>query len=386
MMVSLDFSSAFDCVVHSKLLNRLQDEFGVSGRCLDWLRSYLEDRSQYASMKEQSEITSLKTGVPQGSVLGPLLFSVYTSPLSRLIASNDLSCHSYADDTTIYFCLKGDMTQKLNVLNKCTSEVKTWLMFQGLLLNSSKSELMVTGTTSQVKHFSEAHEVVSIADSPIVPSSTLRLLGGTFDPNFNFNAHVNNICTSVNIQLRALKHIRKSLDQATANTGATCIIGSRLDYCNSLLAGISNYNLKRLQRLQTHAAKIVLNDYKTAHNRLLSDLHWLPVAQRIDYKISLLTFKAIVAGEPKYISDMLHSYNPARSLRSSRQFLLDQPLSKSALHDRAFSILGPKTFNKLPLDVRRLAFANSVENGQTSFSTFKKQLKTCLFSAAMSDQ
>ena len=111
IMVSLDLSFAFDYVVHSKLLNRLQDEFGVSGRCLDWLRSYLEDRSQYVSMKDvKSEITSLKTGVPHGSVLGPLLFSVYTSPLSRLIASNDFSCHSYADHTTIYFCLKGDMT------------------------------------------------------------------------------------------------------------------------------------------------------------------------------------------------------------------------------------------------------------------------------------
>ena len=384
MLVSLDLSSAFDCVIHSKLLNRLHEEFGVSGRCLDWLRSYLEDRSQYVSMRDvNSDVTSLTTGVPQGSVLGPLLFSVYTSPLSRLITSNDFSCHSYADDTTIYFCLKGDLTQKLNILKKCTSEVKTWLMFQGLLLNSSKSEVMVTGTTAQVKHFSEAHETVSIADSAVVPSATLKLLGVTFDPNFNFNVHVNNICTSVNIQLRALKHIRKFLDQATANTVATCIIGSRLDYCNSLLAGITNYNLKRLQRLQTHAAKIVLNDYKTAHDRLLSDLHWLPVAQRIDYKISLLTFKAIFIGEPKYLSDMLHLYNPVRSLRSSGQFLLDQPASKSALHDRAFSILGPKTFNKLPLDLRSLAFADSVEIGQ-SISTFKKQLKTCLFSAAMS--
>jgi len=140
---------------------------------------------------------------------------------------------------------------------------------------------------------------------------------------------------------------------------ATSIIGSRLDYCNALLAGNTTYNLQRLQRLQTYAAKIVLKDYKHAQTRQLTDLHWLPIPLRIQYKTSLLAFKSVHNGNPKYISDMLLTYSPSRTLRSSSQFLLEVPKTKSALHDRAFSVFAPKTFNSLTDELRKMAFDHS---------------------------
>jgi len=128
-----------------------------------------------------------------------------------------------------------------------------------------------------VKRSTSLNTSISIAGEGIQPSKKLKLLGVTFDASLNFNDHVTNTCRSVNFQLKALKHIRKYLDQKTANIVACSIVGSRLDYCNSLMAGITCYNMKRLQRLQIHAAKIVYNDYKNAQSRFISELHWLPI-------------------------------------------------------------------------------------------------------------
>ena len=204
------------------------------------------------------------------------------------------------------------------------------------------------------------------------------------DSNFNFNEHVTNTCKSVNIQLQALKHIRKFLDQNAANTVASAIIGSRLDYCNSVFTGITNYNINRLQRVQNRAAKIVLNDYtcKNVQNRILNDLHWLPIPQRIEYKILLLTYKTLLHGQPNYLFNILHSYNPARSLRSSTQFLLEVPQTKTALQDRA---VAPKLFNELPIDLRKFSFQHHFNDSKLNSITtvFKNNLKTFLYKKAM---
>lgn len=387
MLISLDLSSAFDCVIHTKLLDRLHDDFGIDGICLKWLKSYLHNRSQYVSlMNARSPTILLQTGVPQGSVLAPLLFSSYVSPISRLASQHNLSCHSYADDTTIYFPLgcNTDIETKLNALNICTTDLKNWLMFQGLMLNPNKTDAIVTGTKQQVHRTDTQTSSIKIADVDIEPSDSLKLLGVTYDSNLTFNAHINNLCKSVNIQLRSLKHIRKYLDQPTANIVATSIVASRLDYCNALLPGITQYNMKRLQNLQTHAAKIVTKNYQKHQCNLLKELHWLPVRHRIEYKISLITFKALNTNNPKYLKELLNPYIPQKSLRSSSQFLLQVPTSKSALHDRAYAVVGPTTFNSLPIHLRQFAFDSESNINSALTGTFKKQLKTHLFSKYLS--
>ena len=378
LLLSLDLSAAFDCVIHTKLLDRLSDEFGIRGKPLDWLKSYLSERSQYVFFNEtKSSILPVKLGVPQGSVLGPLLFSIYTCPITRLVANYGFSCHSYADDTTIYFSLEGNISDKLNQLNNCTIALRTWLLFHGLQLNPIKSEVLIVGTNAQVKRFNSLNTQIAVANNKIEPKNSLKLLGVTFDAKLDFNQHVSSISKSINYQLRAFRHIRKFLDVRSANIVASAIIGSRLDYCNAILTGITGYNMNRLQRLQIYAAKIVLNDYKNASHRYVNELHWLPVQKRIEYKIAFLTFKSLQNHSPKYLFEMLKPYSVNRSLRSNSQFLLEVPPSKSSLNDRAFNISAPKIFNSLPLDLRKLAFERHTEN--QNLNAFKKQLKTHLF-------
>ncbi len=120
LLVLLDLSAAFDTVDHCILINRLYSLVGISGRALDWLSSYLSDRSFSQSIGTyMSDSAPLSCGVPQGSVLGPLLFSLYMLPLSKIISSFKISYHCYADDIQLYFYFSPDRLEKLSLLQNC---------------------------------------------------------------------------------------------------------------------------------------------------------------------------------------------------------------------------------------------------------------------------
>ena len=160
--------------------------------------------------------------------------------------------------------------------------------------------------------------VINIGDSPIAPSmEPPRNLGVLFDSTCCLNDHANKICQNVNSQLYSIGKIRKYLDKPTAEKMINSAVTSRLNYCNSLLYGINGYLVSQLQRCQNNAARIVSLWRKYDHiTPLLKDLHWLPVEYRINYKILLLAYKAQHGMEPTYLSSLLSSYKPVRSLRS----------------------------------------------------------------------
>ena len=134
----------------------------------------------------------------------------------------------------------------------------------------------------------------------------------------NFDSHVSEICRSANYHLRTLSHIRKFLSVSSANVQACAIVSSRLDYCNSVLNGLSSHNLQRLQTVQNRAARIVLGvGRRVTAEPLLRQLHWLPVGKRIQYKTALVTFKTLSLQQPSYLYSLLTPYNPTRTLRSS---------------------------------------------------------------------
>jgi len=152
-VVCLDISAAFDTISHSTLLQRLCEEFGVAGIPLDWLRSYLSNRSYYVKLGSHSSPTvNCTSGVPQGSVLGPILFAAYISPLSRVISSHGVGHHQYADDTQLFLAMRASTMQAdLLKLEACTCHVKSWFAENDLLLNADKSEVMMIGISSQLR-------------------------------------------------------------------------------------------------------------------------------------------------------------------------------------------------------------------------------------------
>ena len=192
-----------------------------------------------------------------------------------------------------------------------------------------------------------------------------------FDKNLNMEAQVTNICKSANFHLRNIGAIRSTLTDSSAEQLVHSFITSRLDYCNSLLIGLPDTQIKRLQRIQNNAARIVARIKKFDHvSQILSELHWLPVKKRIQFKMLLLTYRCLHGMAPQYLTELITPYEPSRQLRSSDKSLLTVPTSRLKTYgDKSFSVAAPKAWNKLPFDIR----------SQTTLEHFKKNLKTHLF-------
>ena len=167
----------------------------------------------------------------------------------------------------------------------------------------------------------------------------------------------------------------------TAKTIASSLITSKLDYCNAILSGISNYNITRLQRILKVTAKVVFNTKVGNGDALCKQLHWLPVKQRIDYKLSLLIHKTLTYNSPSYLRSLINISVPTRKLRSSENgLILDVPFTTTQFSSRAFSVYGPRLWNSLPKTLRDLAIPDSEQ--AASVFLFKTHLKTFLFSTA----
>ena len=183
VLIGLDLSAAFDTVDHSTLIERLQSEFGVVDTALHWLRSYLGDRTQYVKMgRHRSDAVRLDVGVPQGSVLGPVLFAVYVSPVADVISQHGVRYHQYADDTQLRLSIRADNTAAgLTVLSACTADVRQWYMQNGLQLNLDKSEALVIGTTNQLHATTSPVTTVSVAGVDLPVADELKVLGIVLD-------------------------------------------------------------------------------------------------------------------------------------------------------------------------------------------------------------
>lgn len=374
ILVLLDLSAAFDTIDHEKLLQILESSFGITGQALEWFRSYLTDRTQRVVIDGQYSNTSkLLFGVPQGSVLGPILFTVYTTSLGHIIRKHGLSFHLYADDTQLYIAVKptdnSSISDTIVKIQICVSDIKRWMTKNLLKLNDDKTELLIITT----KHLSSqvSSRTIQLCDHAISSSPAVRNLGVMFDATCSMDQHVTNICKAAHWQIYRIGQIRKFLDIPTTKTLVNSLVTSRLDYCNSLLSRISQQNMQRLQRIQNTCARLVMRIPKHDHiTEVLRDLHWLPVEKRIEFKVLLLTYKSLHGYAPQYLRDLLTPYEPGRSLRSENTYLLDTPNTRlKTFGDRAFSKYAPELWNALPLIFRTLP----------SVDSFKKHLKTHLF-------
>ena len=379
LLVSLDLSAAFDTISHSILLERLKLSFGINHNALNWIRSYLHGRTQAVALSGfKSSPKSLNSGVPQGSVLGPLLFSVYISPVSNLVEIAGLKHQIYADDTQIYSVInKLQPSQSLKSLESCLALLSSWYTHNYLFINPAKTECSLFGSPHQLTKFSSANPInVSLSNVSISPSGSLKTLGITIDSALSFKPQVGSLIKSLNFHIRALRHVRHLLTKKDAGLLAIALVHAKLDYCNSILSNTTATNINSLQKLQNRLARLVLRPGLPCHSvssaSLLHDLHWLPIRKRISFKIASLTHTALHQKEPSYLNELLLPYIPSRMLRSSDQGFLVIPRSRLVQTSRSFHIASPSIWNSLPPHLR-------LETNPTKFRT---GLKTFLFQSA----
>lgn len=374
LLVLLDMSAAFDCVNHGTLLSRLSLSYGMSGLVIQWFESYLTNRSQqvfFDNVMSNKDIVS--TGVPQGSVLGPLLFMLYTADVLDIVNDYNFQAFAYADDIQIVASASTESFDNLTEnLVKCLSSVDTWMAKNGIKMNKSKTKLLPIGTRQQLSQLSCRSVIVD--NSVIQFEKNATVLGCTLDSNLSMDAHIKNIVASCSYQFRRIRLVRKCLNRATIVTLMHAFIHSRLDYCNGLLYGVSRKYISMLQSVQNRAAKIVVGAKKFDHvTPILRDLHWLPVQKRIIFKISILVYKCLHNMAPKYLSEkcLLNRDIPSDyDLRSANLNILRAPATKLKMGSRDFAVCGAKVWNELPSTLRQ---------PDLSFSLFRNELKTHLF-------
>ena len=371
LIALLDLSSAFDTLDHSILLKRLNVTFGVRGNALLWFDSYLTDRDQAVIVDGAiSKPCHLAYGVPQGSVLGPILFTLYVQPLSDVIVAHDCDFHKYADDTELSRSNPPDQfSTAQTAIQSCIVDILTWMNSNYLKLNTDKTELMPVGAASQLGLVDSGF--VDIGGSDMAFQTTVKYLGVKIDQSLSMHDQISSICRACFLELRRIASIRRYLSKDAANRLVTSLVTSRLDYCNSVMAGQTSDQLSRLQRVQNNAARLVLRKRKREHvTPMLKELHWLPVAFRIQFKLATLAFRHFDRLLPQYLSDSLQTYQPSRSLRSSNEKLLRIPRRRlKTIGERSFSYQAPLVWNALPTSLRDL----------TSLQQFKRELKTFLF-------
>ena len=272
----LDLSAAFDTIDHNILIKRLSLWDGISGTALNWFLSYLTGRHQTIKIANCfSAALPTSCVVPQGSVLGPLLFTLYTTPLSSVIQNHNLDHHLYADNTHIYISLAtSDTNRSLNQLSDCLHEISLWMTNSKLKLNADKTEFLIIGTPKQCGKL-DGFFTTRILSQNITQATSAKNLGVTFDKNFNFRQHISQTCRCCFYHIRDLRRIRRYMSLPVAKTIATALVSSRLDYCNSLLHNIAIKDIIKLQHVQNCLATVVTRSPRFSHSvPLLKSLRW----------------------------------------------------------------------------------------------------------------
>ena len=376
MLILLDLSAAFDTIDHQILLRRLHDDIGVRGVCLRWFSSYLQDRCQSVCIAGVSSPEArLPFGVPQGSVLGPALFVIYTAQIAEITREHLLLAHFYADDSQLYVAFSpqepGDEESIARKVSACLKDIRRWMLANMLKQNDEKTEFIIA-CPPRIRHYVQGDHLI-VGDTSIAPSASARNLGVIFDAEMNLQAHIRKVCQVSYMHLRNIASIRPALTDKAAECLIHAFITSRLDCCNSLLAGLPGTTLGKLQSIQNAAARLLTGTRKYDHiTPVLRELHWLPITSRIQYKVTLLVYKTLHGLAPQYLQDLIQ-YRSARPGLRSAGILLNVPMTRSVTYgDRAFCSIGPTWWNSLPSELKT----------SPSVDSFKRNLKTHLFKLA----
>ena len=231
VLALLDFSSAFDTIDHTILVHRLHTDFGFTDTVLQWFSSYLTDRTHYVSLSNHcSAFTPVHSGVPLGSVLGPILFTMYNKPLSAIIDSHSIIHHSFADDVQLQMSAPPDrISELLHTMQSCISDVKAWATANMPKLNDNKTELMLV-TSKRTKHLHSLPTSITIGNAQIPFKTFVKNLGFTLVCHLTMNAHVSNFARTCYFALRRLASIRRFLTSTATATLVSAFVLSFLDY------------------------------------------------------------------------------------------------------------------------------------------------------------
>lgn len=352
-MVAIDLKKAFDTVDHAILLQKL-DHYGVRDTPQSWFKCYLSNRTQVSIINDtKSDLGHIRTGVPQGSILGPLLFIVYINDLPGCLS--ECVTNMYADDTAFYYKNR-DKNRVSEALNCDIVNIYSWLCSNKLSLHVGKTNAILICNHQKVRFLNSQNLDVKLEGNEIAQTDSLCYLGIDIDNRCNFDSYTTNLIKKVNRSIGVIKRSAPYLPLDARITLYNSLILPHLDYCSTVWGCTSKSNIMRIQRLQSRAMRIILHESPRSHiEDMLAKLKWLSVSQRIDYSRLILMWKIVHGHAPSYLTENLkysdHDYNTSSSVSEN---LFIPHAHKHSLYKH-----GAKMWNSLPCELRKIPILNS---------------------------
>ncbi len=355
-----DLSKAFDSVNHEILINKLNvlriDSF--------WFQSYLHNRTQSVKIGQHvSKKFNVSYGVPQGSVLGPILFSIFVNDLSQHIP--DCLIIQYADDTQLIH------TGNINSINDLVHrgetslrQAKSYFNANGLLLNTTKTQCMFIGSSGLISQI-PPNTCLQVDGNNIFPSNHLKNLGIYFDSHMTFDTHVNKIHKKIFSTILYINRIKNNLNRSARVTVMQTLVLSIINYGLKIWGTTNITQTHKIQKLQNFAAKVALGggakrDHATP---FLKELGWLRVHQKYKYELGIITYNIMNSNVPSHLFSMPR-VSDVCTVPTRQQSNLYVPKTNTSTGARSLMVAGPKFWNSLP---------SSIKNAQST-RTFKKNL------------
>lgn len=306
--VLLDLSAAFDLLDHNLLLEKLS-LYGFQNTALQWINSYLSNREfKVAFNGSYSEIISLSCGVPQGSCLGPLLFSIFTNELPFILKSATIVL--YADDSTIYVSAHNSV-QLNTILNKELKLVELWISENKLVINTEKTKSLMIGSSYLLKNSPVLN--LSVGGATIEQVAEAKLLGLTVDNMLTWNNQIKNILNKMGKYMAMVRHCKKCIPHSIRKMLVESIVLCHIDYCSSIWSTTTETNLNKLQVAQNKAARLVLNcSFRTSVNDMHNCLAWMHVKNRINYSLIKFIRNIITKKIPEILFNKLTFFSDVR--------------------------------------------------------------------------
>ena len=358
--VLTDLSKAFDCLPHDLLLAKLK-AYGLGNISITFLRNYLTGRKMRVRIASSfSDWLEIVLGVPQGSILGRLLFNIFINDLFFCKVDSDIC--NYADDNTLYTC-GFSFDTIIPILQTDTRIIADWFVVNQMVVNEDKFQAMFLGTVGDGLS-------ISIKDFNILGTDTVKLLGVVLDRNLSFSDHISEMCNKANNRIRSLLRIRKFLDTRKARHLCNAFILSYFKYCPLIWMFSSKGNNRRIESTQARALRVVLSNFDLTQDELYSSLKVVPIHTMCLRVFLVEVYKSIHKLNPEFMWELFVKKDTNMELRKKLLLKLPAKLGKNSIVFRAV-LAWNNLPSKLMLEKNLKAFRASLMNFTGIYCTCK---------------
>lgn len=371
-LILLDYTKAFDCVNHNVLF-AIFHYIGFSENVIIFFSNYLSNRKQIVKIQNNySEALILESGVPQGSILGPLLFSIYTCNLHSVL--EHCLVHCYADDTQLYYSFSpSDIDAANTVINRDIKALVQASNNHSLILNPNKSVLMLFGSRSQRNRYINDLNI-SIEGTSLQCVTESKNLGFFLDTDLRFKKHINNCIKRAFCNLKKIYASKDLLDKKTIQMLCDSLVLSHFSYGDVVYGPcLDVITSRRIQRIQNSCIRLICGLRGREHvSHKLKEIHWLNMANRRLLHASVFYHKVVITQTPPYLYNKIRFRTDVHNVNIRRKSMITSSMHKTVLYERCFLFNIYKVYNEIPADLKQYS----------KIAVFKMHMRKALFQSS----